>query len=206
MVARNLLPVVCVIALLLLPASQGAAAEVAAGADPCVLRSDLTMGTRPIMLKGLSGVRVIVSEMLRWNLDPARDSLLAGIEQVLVGGGVRVLSEAECARTPGNPTLRVRMAYVEKEPKVILELEERACLIRSPQVCIPVTNFRLEGSYRVRPASSRARTLPEDPDSARVLMQGEESRCMRAEAEMLESIGRELAQRFVAAYRNENPN
>lgn len=171
-----------------------------------MFRSDLTMGTRPIMLKGLSGVRVIVSEMLRWNLDPARDSLLAGVEQVLAAGGVRVLSEAECAGAPGNPTLRVRMGYMEKEPKVILELEERACLIRSPQVCIPVTNFRLEGSYIVRPPPSRARKLPDDPDSARVLVQGEESRCMREEAEMLESIGRELAQRFVAAYRKENPN
>ncbi|HYQ95806.1 MAG TPA: hypothetical protein VER38_02215 [Candidatus Eisenbacteria bacterium] len=194
--------------IVLLFVSSNAVAQVAAIPGRCAYHSDVTVMTRPVMLRNLPGVRVLVGEMIRWNQeDSLRDSLRAGIEQVLAGAGIHVLSEAECSRTPGSPSLLLKTEAMDSEgQKVVLEMRERACLIRSPQTCILVTNFRLETSYRIEPALFRPEGVPENADSIRAARQEEQTRCTIQEATMLQSIARELAREFVGAYKHENPD
>jgi len=73
------------------------------------------------MLKGLSGVRVIVSEMLRWNLDPAVTACSLESNRCSRREEFVFCPRRSVQGHPGIQTLRVRMGYMEKEPKDILE-------------------------------------------------------------------------------------
>src|SRR5258705_3915311 len=134
------------LSILLLTRVSNVAAQEVATPGRCVHHSDVITATVPLTMKGLPGVRVVASDRFASRQDaPLAESLRGDIERVLTQAGIRVLSEAECGRAPGHPTLY----FGTEGTNVALEMKETACLIRRPEICTPIVNYRAGTSYAV---------------------------------------------------------
>jgi len=188
------------ICLFLIPSN--ARAETILTPDQCVYASDVVTASLALTLRGLPGVRVMVSDHFRSGRDTSlADSLRIEIAQILRREGIRVFSPAEASKVPGHPTLHFSAAGA-----VALEMKEDARLERLPDVGTSVVNYRIDTSYDVHYVIQPERAPPmQYADSIRVLKENRRKTCEEQEREVIHDLAAELTGMFAQAYRQENP-
>jgi len=188
------------IGLFLIPSS--APAQDVLTADQCVYASDVVIASLALTLRGLPGVRVMVSDHFRTGQDtPLADSLRIEIARILKREGIRVFSLAEASKVPGHPTLHFSAAGA-----VALEMKEDARLERLPDVGTSVVNYRIDTSYDVHYVIQPERAPPmQYADSIRTLKENRRKTCEEQEREAIHYLAAELTGMFAQAYRQVNP-
>jgi len=185
--------------LLLLGFSSFSGAQEIWNPDRCVTMSDVRMVNGPIVLGGLTGMRVVVSDRFSWGSDSTlADSLRVDIEHALRRGDLRILSEDECSKTPGHPSLSFRAGGA----KVALELRETACLSRRPDSCTPIVNYGIETSYsvsepRLGPESVTTEDERAHAERVRAAFEQRRKECRDQEVQILHVLAVDLTGHFV---------